>query len=247
MAMSTTGGVSPVPSGLSAIDPHTLQLLRELPTATLSAQLRRVGLASAVIGGLDVLRPDLRLLGVARTLRYLPIREDLASSLGMGVQRAMLETLRHGDVLVIDARGDLGAGVIGDISAQRAAVLGVVGVVTDGPLRDAEVLATFGLSIYHRGVHPAQPSQRHVPYDSDLAVSVAGVTIEPGDLLVGDRDGVVVIPPARADEIALAAASQEDEERFVARQVASGESLTGLFPMGTKWRETYDAQREPRG
>jgi regulator of RNase E activity RraA len=126
-------------------------------------------------------------------------------------------------------------------------VLGTAGVVTDGPLRDAEILATFGLAIYHRGVHPAQPSQRHVPYDADVAVSVAGVTIEPGDLLVGDRDGVVVIPPERADEIAAAAAAQEDEERFVARQVGEGASLTGLFPMGPKWRETYDAQRGSSG
>jgi 5-oxopent-3-ene-1,2,5-tricarboxylate decarboxylase / 2-hydroxyhepta-2,4-diene-1,7-dioate isomerase len=192
---------------------------------------------------LDVLRPDLRLLGVARTLRYLPVREDLAASLGMGVQRTMLETLRPGDVLVIDARGEPGAGVIGDISAQRAAVLGAAGVVTDGPLRDAAILASFGLAIYHRGVHPAQPSQRHVPYDSDVAIALAGVTVEPGDLLVGDRDGVVVIPVARAAEIAVAATAQEDEERFVAEQVAKGESLSGLFPMGSRWREIYEGQR----
>jgi regulator of RNase E activity RraA len=165
----------------------------------------------------------------------------------MGVQRSLLETLRPGDVLVIDARGDLGAGVIGDISAQRAAQLGASGVVTDGPLRDAAVLATFPLAIYHRGVHPSQPSQRHVPYDADIAVAVAGVTVEPGDILVGDQDGVVVLPPARAGEIALAAANQEAEERFVAEQVANGASLTGLFPMGAQWRATYEAQRDSSG
>jgi regulator of RNase E activity RraA len=236
-----------LPAELSSIDDTTLELLRDLPTATLSAQLRRLGMPSTIIGGLDVLRPDLRLIGVARTLRYLPLREDLATSLGMGVQRTMLETIRPGDVLVIDARGDLGAGVIGDISAQRAAVLGAVGVVTDGPLRDAAILASFGLAIYHRGVHPAQPSQRHVPYDADVAVAVGGVTVEPGDLLVGDRDGVVVIPVARAHELAAGAASQEDEERFVAEQVAKGESLTGLFPMGARWREVYEQQPRSKG
>src|SRR5487761_2319113 len=141
-----------LPSSLDSLDEATRGLLNELPTATLSAQLRRAGLASAVIGGLDVLAPSRRLLGVARTLRYLPLREDLAESRGMGVQRSLLETLRPGAVLVIDARGDLGAGVIGDISAQRAAHLGASGVVTDGPLRDAAVLATFPLAIYHRGV-----------------------------------------------------------------------------------------------
>jgi regulator of RNase E activity RraA len=232
-----------LPPGLSTLDPTTLELLAELPTATLSAQLRRLGIPSAVIGGLEVLQPSRRLLGVARTLRYLPLREDLAEALGMSVQRSLLETLRAGDVLVIDARGELGAGVIGDISAQRAAHLGASGVVTDGPLRDAAVLATFPLAIYHRGVHPAQPSQRHVPIDADITVAVAGVTVEPGDVLVGDQDGVVVLPLARAKEIAAAAANQEAEERFVAEQVGKGESLTGLFPMGASWRAIYEAQR----
>ncbi len=243
--MSSSG--TELPGALSSIEAGTLDLLRDLPVATLSAQLRRLGISSTVIGGLDVLRPDLRLLGIARTLRYLPLREDLAASLGMGVQRAMLETIRPGDVLVIDARGDLGAGVIGDISAQRAAVLGAAGVVTDGPLRDAATLATFGLAVYHRGVHPAQPSQRHVPYDADRAVALAGVTVEPGDLLVGDHDGIAVIPVARAAEIAAGAAAQEDEERFVAAQVANGESLAGLFPMGPRWREVYERQLPPKG
>lgn len=237
----------PLPPALSSIDQATHELLSQLPTATLSAQLRRIGLQRAVIGGLDVLQPGSRLLGVARTLRYLPLREDLAETMGMRVQRALLETLRQGDVLVIGARGDQSAGVIGDISAQRAAYLGATGIVTDGPLRDAAVLATFPLAVYHRGVHPAQPSHRHVPYDSDVAIGVGGVTVEPGDVLVGDQDGVVVIPLGRAGEIARAAATQESEERFVTDQVAKGESLTGLFPMGDTWRAVYDAQRSEPG
>lgn len=229
------------PAALHAIEPAVLETLSALPTATLAAQLRRLGLPSAVIGGLDVLRPERRLLGVARTLRYLPLREDLAERLGMGVQRSLLETIREGDVLVIEARGETGAGVIGDISAQRAAHLGASGVITDGPLRDAAVIATFPLAVYYRGVHPAQPSQRHVPYDADVAVAIGSVTVEPGDLLVGDQDGIVVIPPARAAQVATAAAAQEAEERFVAQRVAEGESLTGLFPMGAEWRRRYEA------
>lgn len=234
---------NPAPLRLSDVDRDVLDALATLPTATLAAQLRRLGLPGAVLGGLDVLSPDRRLLGVARTLRYLPLREDLAERLGMSVQRALLETIHDGDVLVIEARGDQGAGVIGDISAQRASYLGATGVVTDGPLRDAAVIKTFPLAVYFRGVHPAQPSQRHVPFDADVAVCVNGVTIEPGDLLVGDQDGVVVLPPSRAREIAMAAATQEAEERFVADRVAEGESLTGLFPMGAAWRQRYEQGR----
>ena len=225
------------------LDALTMQLLAELPTATLSAQLRRHGVTNGVIGGLEVLRPELRLLGRARTLRYLPFRDDLAKARGMNVQRAMLETLRPGEVLVIDARADTSSGVIGDISALRAVRLGITGILTDSPIRDTSVIADFGIPVYFRGHHPTSPAQAHVPFDADVAVACGGVTIEAGDVLVGDADGVLVIPPSIAALVAKDAAQQEDEERFVAERVAEGESLTGLFPMGSEWRARYEAER----
>lgn len=238
---------SELPPPLWSIDPAILERCARLPTATLSAQLRNAGVAGAVLGGLDALRPDLRLLGVARTLRYVPARSDLVADFGMGVQRSLLETLREGDVLVIEARDERGAGVIGDISALRAARLGASGVISDGPIRDAEAIAGFGLAVYHRGRHPAQPSQQHVPVESDRIVSVAGVAVAPGDLLVGDLDGVVVLPARHLVDVVSAAGAQEDEERWIAEQVDAGASLDGLFPMGQQWRARYLAQRPESG
>lgn len=205
-----------------------MQLLASLLMATLSAQLRRAGSTNGVIGGLDVLRPDMRLLGRTRTLRYLPFRDDLAAVKGMSVQRAMLETLQAGDVIVID-----------DISVQRAKMLGIAGILTDGPIRDSAVISAFDVPVYFSGRHPASPAQAHVPFEADVPVACAGVTIMHGDLLVGDADGVVVLPPALAAKVAQATAGQEREERFVADRVAEGEPLEGLFPMAVAWRARY--------
>ncbi len=186
------------------------------------------------------------MVGRARTLRYLPYREDLAVARGMTVQRTLIESLAPGDVLVIEARGVTDAGTIGDISALRARELGAAGIVTDGALRDAEVIAGFGMPVYFSGTNPAQPSRRHVPFAADVAVACAGVLVgQPGDLLVGDQDGVVLLPPGAAAEIAADALAQEREERFVAARVAEGESLIGLFPMGAEWRARYEAWDEP--
>ncbi|HVB05500.1 MAG TPA: hypothetical protein VNF07_04535 [Acidimicrobiales bacterium] len=218
--------------------------LRAVATATLAAQLRRHELDAAVLSGLTPLAPGQKLVGRARTLRYLPFREDLAAAKGMGVQRSLIESLAPGDVLVIEARGVTDAGTIGDISALRARERGAAGIVTDGALRDAAVIASFGLPVYFSGTNPAQPSRRHVPFESDVAVACAGVLVEPGDVLVGDDDGVVLLPAAAAAAIAADALAQEEEERFVAARVAEGESLLGLFPMGPEWRARYEASKE---
>ena len=230
----------PLEPGVELVGESIMQLLASLPTATLSAQLRRAGATNGVIGGLDVLRPDMRMPGRARTLRYLPFRDDLAAAKGMSVQRAMPETLQNGDVIVIDARGVMASGVIGDISVQRAKMLGITGILTDGPIRDTAVISAFDVPVYFSGHHPASPAQAHVPFEADVPVACAGVTIMPGDLLVGDADGVVVLPPALAAKVAQATADQEREERFVAERVAEGEPLDGLFPMGAAWRVRYE-------
>ena len=189
------------------------------------------------------LRPDLHGSSAGRGNGSASSRtnEDLAAAEGMGVQRRGLETLRAGDVLVMEARGESSAGTIGDISALRAVMLGASGIVTDGPIRDGEVIAAMNVPVYAAGRHPSAPSRRHVPWEMDGAIACAGVLIEAGDILVGDADGLLVVPPAVADEVAEGALSQEREEGYVAARVAEGESLDGLFPMGAAWRERYEA------
>ncbi|MFJ9690736.1 fumarylacetoacetate hydrolase family protein [Kitasatospora sp. NPDC101183] len=234
----------PVPE--PALDEHTAALLRSVSTATLSNQLRKRGIDHHFIEGVRPARPDLRMVGTARTLRYLPLREDVFAEIGggMNAQKRTVEEILPGEVLVIEARGDHGSGTLGDILALRALRRGAAGVVTDGGLRDSPSFAGLDLPSYYGVPHAAVLGRRHVPMDSQLPVSCGGVLVRPGDVLVGDAEGVVVIPPALAAEVARDAAAQEDEERFILQQVGEGAAVAGLYPMDATWRARYEAQRE---
>jgi regulator of RNase E activity RraA/2-keto-4-pentenoate hydratase/2-oxohepta-3-ene-1,7-dioic acid hydratase in catechol pathway len=222
--------------------------LRQVSTATLASLLRKRGLNGLTLDGLRSTRPAVRLAGYARTVRYLPLREDLfaAHGGGMNAQRRAIEEIRPGEVLVIEARGDPTAGTIGDILALRAQVRGAAGIVTDGAIRDSAALAALEIPVYHAAVHPAVLGRRHVPWETGVTVACAGVTIQPGDIVVGDADGVVVLPPRLAAEILAEAAEQELTEEFIAAQVAQGHPLDGLHPLGDRWRPAYEAWREQR-
>jgi regulator of RNase E activity RraA len=224
--------------------PHiTVELLRRVATATLSAQLHKRGIAQHVIDGVRPARPDLRMVGLARTLRYLPLREDVFGRIGGGdnAQKRAVDSLRAGEVLVIDCREERGAGTIGDILVLAAMVRGAAGVVTDGAVRDSAAIAALDLPSYSGGNHPAVLGRRHVPVDVDLPVSCGGCLVLPGDVLVGDADGVVVIPRDLVVDVADAAAAQEREEGYIAERVRAGDRLLGLYPMDGIRRQQYDA------
>jgi 2-keto-4-pentenoate hydratase/2-oxohepta-3-ene-1,7-dioic acid hydratase in catechol pathway/regulator of RNase E activity RraA len=221
-------------------------------TATLAAQLRKRGYNGLTLDRLNSTRPSATMAGFARTVRYVPFREDLSredrSSSNSNAQRQAVEQLRPGEVLVIEARGDLTAGTIGDILGLRAQVRGAVGIVTDGAIRDSEALRhRLDIPVYYGAVHPAVLGRRHVPWEANVTVACGGVTIQPGDILAGDGDGVIVVPRDVALQVALDAREQERQEQFIAEMVAKGEPISGLYPLGPRWRPAYDAwvnQRE---
>jgi regulator of RNase E activity RraA/2-keto-4-pentenoate hydratase/2-oxohepta-3-ene-1,7-dioic acid hydratase in catechol pathway len=217
--------------------------LAQVSTATLASQLRKRGLNGLTMDGLRTTKPGRRMTGFARTLRYLPLREDLFARYGggMNAQKQAIEQIRPGEVLVIDARQEASAGTIGDILALRAQTRGAAGIVTDGAIRDAARIAELEIPAYHAAVHPAVLGRRHVPWEWGVTVACAGVTVQPGDLVAGDDDGVVVLPPGLAAEIIADAREQERQEEFVAAQVAAGAELDGLYPLGERWREAYQA------
>ena len=223
-----SGGIPPV------LPAATLAGFSQVSTATLASQLRKRGLNGLTMDGLRSTRPGRRMVGFARTLRYLPLREDLFARYGggMNAQKRAVEQIRPGEVLVIDARREPAAGTIGDILALRAQARGAAGIVTDGAIRDAARLAALEIPTYHAAVHPAVLGRRHVPWECGVTVACAGVTVQPGDLVVGDGDGVVVLPPGIAAEILADAREQERQEEFVATQVAAGERIDGLYPLG---------------
>ncbi|GAA3706665.1 fumarylacetoacetate hydrolase family protein [Streptomyces tremellae] len=242
-------GALPAPAARdAALTPQLRAKLARTPVAGLSAQLRKRGLDNVSIDGPRPLAPGARIVGSARTLRFLPNREDLFASHGGGynAQKRAFDAVAPGEVLVIEARGEQGAATLGDVLALRAHVRGAAGIVTDGAVRDAEAVAAVGIPVFGAGRHPAVLGRRHVPWDHDLAVACGGATVLPGDVIVADADGVVVIPPALAEEVADAALAQEDEDAWIAEQVKAGHPVDGLFPMNAAWRARYTEWRALR-
>ncbi|WP_419818369.1 fumarylacetoacetate hydrolase family protein [Glaciibacter flavus] len=236
-------------AGLDApfeLTPQLVERITSVSTATLSAVLRKRGHDQVSIDGLRSNRPQTQLVGRARTLRYVAAREDLFASAGGGfnAQKRAIESIAPGEVLVIEARGELHAGTVGDILALRAQVRGAVGIVTDGAVRDAVAVAALDIPTYSAAAHPAVLGRRHVPWDIDQTITCGGCAVQPGDVIVGDADGLLVIPPFLVEEVVTAAIEQEREEVFIAEMVAAGNPIETLYPMDAAWRERY---REWRG
>jgi 5-oxopent-3-ene-1,2,5-tricarboxylate decarboxylase/2-hydroxyhepta-2,4-diene-1,7-dioate isomerase len=226
--------------------PPALRAKLELaPVAGLSAQLRRQGLEAVFIDGVHALVPGQKFVGTARTLRFVPFREDLFARYGGGynAQKRTFDAVEEGEVLVIEARGEKGSATLGDVLAIRAHARGAAAIVTDGGVRDVVAVAGAGIPVFAAGPHPAVLGRKHVPWDADLTIACGGATVQPGDVLVGDADGVIVIPPDVAEEVADAALAQEDEDGWIAQQVAAGHPVEGLFPMNAEWRGRYDEWR----
>lgn len=223
------------------------QELREtfssLAVATITHQLQGRGIQHSFLSGLKPLLPNQRLVGRARTLRYVALREDRLPefSAGQNAQRSVVEAVTDGDVIVIEARDVPDAGTVGDIYALRAFHLGAVGIITDGAIRDTGAIAELGRPVYHRASHGATWGRRHMPFSYDEPITCAGVFVEPGDIIVGDDDGVVVVPYAIAADVASAAKAQEHREAFAIERVRAGESPRGLFPLSEERRPDYDA------
>jgi len=208
--------------------------LRVPSTATLSSTLARRGLHNTFMAGVRPLRPGQRMVGQAFTLRYIPSREDLDRTGAVDnltdPQRIAVERVGPDDVLVIDARGDERAGSLGAILATRMKVRGAAGVVTDGAFRDSPAIAESGLPAFARAAHAATNKTIHHPTDVQLPIACGGVAVYPGDVLVGDDEGVIIIPRHLAAEVAQEAASQEQREDFILEKVRGGASIVGVYP-----------------
>lgn len=220
--------------------------LKRVSTATLTSQMLKRGFRNTFMVGVAPVRPDLRMVGYAFTLRYVPMREDL--DLGpidntTSIQRIAVESVGHDDVLVIDARGDTDAGVLGDILSTRMRVRGAVGLVTDGALRDVPAFRDLDWPTYCDGAHASQSAARHHPADMNVPIGCGGVLVMPGDVIVGDAEGVVVLPQHLAEEVALAALDQEEIEAFVLAKIQNGASILGTYPPDEATRAEFEEQR----
>lgn len=222
--------------------PEVFEKLRTVSTATLTAQLNKRGFRNTFLQGLYPLRPDLRMVGYAFTLRYVPAREDLTDTLydnTKNMQRVAVETVGPEEVLVIDARGDVRGATLGNILATRLKVRGAAGLVTDGALRDTPNFREIELPAYVKAAHAATSFTIHHPLEMNVPIGCAGVLIMPGDIIVGDGEGVVAIPAQVAESVALDAYEQERMEEFIQAKVADGASILGVYPPDEKTKAEY--------
>jgi regulator of RNase E activity RraA len=220
---------------MDGITEETRALLRRCSVATLSTQLFKRGLRNMVMQGVRPLaQGDAPMVGEAFTLRYIPAREDLDH---VGVfadpehpQRKAIETVPPGQVLVCDCRGDARAASGGSILMTRLKVRGAAGFVADGGLRDSPEIAQLGFPVYFGGPAPLLNLARHHAVDMNLPIGCGGVPVYPGDVIVGDGEGVIVIPRHLAADVARDAAEQERLEEFVVEEVRNGAPIVGTYP-----------------
>lgn len=236
---------SGLPAEAPRISEETRTLLGGVSTATLCTQLRKRGYRSNFfMRDVAPQRPDLRMVGQAFTLRYIPARDDLEPTGDYdnqtNIQRIAVETVGPGDVLVIDARGETSAAVLGNILAARIASRGAAGIVTDGAFRDAPVIRSLEFPTYARGQSANLSNQIHFPSEINVPVACGGVALVPGDVIVGDAEGVVVVPVAIADEVARDAAEQESREAFIFEKVKAGSSIVGVYPPNEQTMREYE-------
>lgn len=229
----------------ASISDRTWDLLTKPSTATLTTVLAKKGFWNTFVTGAAPLDPAFRMVGQAYTLRYIPSREDLDRNMVFDntkdPQRIAIESVGPRDVLVIDARGDERAGVMGNILAERMLARGAAGIVTDGCFRDSPAIAEIGIPAYARSAHAATNKTVHHPVDVQQPVGCGGVPVYPGDILVGDAEGVVVIPRHIVAEVAEEAAAQEHKEDFIVERIRNGAPLLGTYPPDDETLAAYEA------
>jgi regulator of RNase E activity RraA len=219
-----------------------------IPTAaTLTTLLlKEHGLRNTAIRGVGPIDPRRATFsGRAVTLRYLPLREDLLAAQSLSnpdaTMHRLLDTLRPGDVVVMDGRGHDDNGLIGDIIGARMHAIGIAGVVMDGRVRDAAEIAGLGLAVQCRGAAPPPSFVNLMIADIQLPIACGGVTVFPGDQVVADGDGVTIVPAELWGKLGPAAVEQDRVERYIRLRVAAGEKLAGLYPPNETSRAAYAA------
>jgi regulator of RNase E activity RraA len=224
------------PAAAATVRPETIARLQQVSTATICTCLFKRGLRRQFlqnvlpVGG----HAERNMVGPAFTLRYMPAREDLN---GIEVfrdrghpQRKAVEECPPGAVMVIDSRQDARAASAGAILVARLQARGVAGIVTDGGFRDSGEIARLPIPAYHQ--RPSAPTNltHHQAIDINVPIGCGDAPVFPGDMVVGDQDGVVIVPAHLADEIAAEAFEMTVFEDFVADEVARGRSILGLYP-----------------
>ena len=225
----------------------SLEALKRVSTPTLTTVLLKKGLRNVFIRGARPLAEGAgRVVGPAFTLNFIPAREDLAVPEAWASPtstRAALEAAPSGAIVVANATGVTDAGIFGDILCARMVKRGLAGLVTDGAVRDIAGVRATGLPVWAQG-YAAPPSVAGLIFTGwNLPIGCGGVAIFPGDVIVADADGAVVVPAKLVDEIATLGLEQERLEEWILGEVSKGAALPGLYPPNAENRARYERER----
>jgi regulator of RNase E activity RraA len=241
-------GPDSLPAEAAPVDAATCALLARASVSTVATALFRRGLRAMFLPGLVPLAPGTKFAGPAFTLRAIPMRPDLGTPDYMtrfpeNLQRAALDRCPQGAVLVADCFGETRAGLFGGILATHLANRRIAGAVIDGCVRDAHEVAASGLAVLCRGSAAAGSQAMLHVVGLDQPIGVAGVSVFPGDAILADPAGAIVVPAALAPAIAQEAAETEAFELWAKARIAAGAPLAGTYPPDAATRALYEAEQ----
>ena len=235
-----------------ALDPDTRALLGKVSVSTLTTCLYRHGFGNVWLSGLrPVAANQPRLVGEAYTIRFIPAREDIGgmSSYGRGpnLHQRAFEECPENHVLVMDTRDETRACCCGDLLVARLQARGAAGIVTDGGFRDSMDIAALKFPAFQRQAAPPPSFLRLHAVELNGSIGCAGVAIYPRDVMVGDGEGVIVVPARLAPEIAREAWDLTQYDEYAAGQIAAGHSAIGLYPATEASKAAFETWRSLQG
>lgn len=223
--------------------------LARIGSATCSSELSLLGISDPQICGPRPLRSGRSIAGPALTLQMMPLRGDLFDAdeyedPSRQLNRHVLYQTQPGDIIAVDARGDMASGVFGEMMLTFFAGRGGAGIVVDGCIRDSSIAAELDIGIWVKGVTPNHPSQTNLmPFAVNVPVACGDVLVMPGDIIVADDDGSVVVPAALAAEVIAKAGVHAEWEKFSLYRLRQGADLNKYYPLNAGIEEEYQAWR----
>ncbi len=235
-------------AGLERIEPAILARLRAIGAATIAGALAREGIRNPHLAGLRAFNPGKTVCGQAITLQFMPKREDVhwgdeyAAAPERELHRQAIMAAEPGDVVIVDARGSLTSGVFGEMMLTSFKARGGEGIVIDGCIRDFPEVQKLDLGLWLRGVTPNFHTQTDIfPHAVNVPIACADVFVQPGDVIVADDDGAVVLPFALAGKMADVAAAKAEWEVFSRMKLEEGGSLDKYYPLNAAAQAEYEA------
>ena len=226
-----------------------VEALKSIGSATATGELRRLGIKNAFLQGPVAHTPGASIAGPALTLQFMPKREDLYNDAEYvdperQLHRHVLYHTQPGDIVVVDARGDMSSGIFGEMMLTYFAGRGGKGIVVDGCIRDFGEASRLGIGMWLRGTTPNFHTQTNiVPTAVNVPVACGGTVVVPGDIIVADDDGAVVVPIALAPKLLEVAGEHAEWEVFSRIKLAEGGDLQRYYPLSDEARPEYEEWR----